>query len=85
MNNINCGYYSRAAFIYLCALHVRLLFEGGYHSGCGYYSNKYGIYVGLPGKMYIDSAMHKTANTLSCSTHNFTSMHTIGPVLIAKI
>ena len=24
---------------------VRLLIEGGYYSGCGYYSSKYGTYV----------------------------------------
>ena len=24
---------------------MRLLFEGGYYSGCGYYSSKYGIYI----------------------------------------
>ena len=39
-----CGYYSRAATISLVDLQVRLLFEGGYYSGCGFYSNKYGIY-----------------------------------------
>ena len=27
-------------YIHAC---VRLLFEGGYYSGCGFYSNKYGI------------------------------------------
>ena len=37
-----CGYYSRAATISLVELQVRLLFEGGYYSGCGFYSNKYG-------------------------------------------
>ena len=37
-----CGYYSRAATISLAELQVRLLFEGGYYSGCGFYSNKYG-------------------------------------------
>ena len=25
--------------------HQRLLFEGGYYSGCGYYSSKYGIFI----------------------------------------
>ena len=44
MNNINCGYYSRAALIFLSWRYVRLLFEGGYYSMCGYYSSKYGIY-----------------------------------------
>ena len=24
---------------------MRLLFEGGYYSGCGYYSSKYGRYI----------------------------------------
>ena len=24
---------------------MRLLFEGGYYSGCGFYSNKYGNYT----------------------------------------
>ena len=39
-----CGYYSRAALI----LHqLRLLFEGGYYSGCGYYSSKYGIPIAI--------------------------------------
>ena len=38
-----CGYYSRAATISLVKLQVRLLFEGGYYSGCGFYLNKYGI------------------------------------------
>ena len=37
-----CGYYSRAATISLAELQVQLLFEGGYYSGCGFYSNKYG-------------------------------------------
>ena len=37
-----CGYYSRAATISLAELQVRLLFEGGYYSGCGFFSNKYG-------------------------------------------
>ena len=31
-----CGYY-------FSELRVWLLFEGGYYSGCGFYSNKYGI------------------------------------------
>ena len=39
-----CSYYSRAATISLAELQVRLLFEGGYYSRCGFYSNKYGIY-----------------------------------------
>ena len=26
---------------------MRLLFEGGYYSGCGFYSNKYGRHQGL--------------------------------------
>ena len=33
-----CDYYSRAATISLAELQVRLLFEGGYYSGCGFYS-----------------------------------------------
>ena len=33
----------RAATISLVDLQVRLLFEGSYYSGCGFYSNKYGI------------------------------------------
>ena len=37
-----CGYYSRAAIISFAELNVRLLFEGGYYSGCSFYSNKYG-------------------------------------------
>ena len=37
-----CGYYSRAATISFTELQVRLLFEGGYYSRCGFYSNKYG-------------------------------------------
>lgn len=45
MNNINCGYYSKAAFIYLHTLYVQLLFEGGYYLGCGFYSSKYGTYL----------------------------------------
>ena len=40
-----CGYYSRAATISLVDLQVRLLFEGGYYSGCGFYSSKYGIMI----------------------------------------
>ena len=44
MNIIKCGYYSRAALISSSSRKVRLLFEGGYYSGCGYYSSKYGIY-----------------------------------------
>ena len=32
----------RAATISFAELQVRLLFEGGYYSGCGFYSNKYG-------------------------------------------
>ena len=36
-----CGYYSGAATIIFGELQVRLLFEGGYYSGCGFYSNKY--------------------------------------------
>ena len=32
----------RAATIIFGELQVRLLFEGGYYSGCGFYSNKYG-------------------------------------------
>ena len=39
---IKRGYYSRPALISLSTLQVRLLFEGGYYSGCSYYSNKYG-------------------------------------------
>ena len=35
----------RAATISLAELQVRLLFEGGYYSGCGFYSNKYGIQI----------------------------------------
>ena len=35
------GYYSRAATISLAELQVRLLFKGGYYSGCSFYSNKY--------------------------------------------
>ena len=42
-----CGYYSRAATISLAELQVRLLFEGGYYSGCGFYSNKYGTLFSL--------------------------------------
>ena len=38
-----CGDYSRAATISLAELQLQLLFEGGYYSGCGFYSNKYGI------------------------------------------
>ena len=30
---------------------MRLLFEGGYYSGCGYYSSKYGIW--RPGLHYL--------------------------------
>ena len=41
-----CGYYSRAATISLVDLQVRLLLEGGYYSGCGFYSNKYGSQPG---------------------------------------
>ena len=45
MNIIKCGYYSRAAaLISLSSLKMWLLFEGGYYSGCGFYSNNYGIY-----------------------------------------
>ena len=40
-----CGYYLSAATISLAKLQVRLLFEGGYYSGCGFYSNKYGMQV----------------------------------------
>ena len=29
----------------LSTLYVRLLFESGYYSGCGYYSNKYGNFI----------------------------------------
>ena len=36
-----CGYYSSAAIISFTELQVRLLFEGGYYLGCGFYSNKY--------------------------------------------
>ena len=39
------GYYSRAALISLSSRKARLLFEGGYYSGCGYYSSKYGTYI----------------------------------------
>ena len=41
---IKRGYYLRVALISLSTLQVRLLFEGGYYSECGYYSNKYGTY-----------------------------------------
>ena len=27
---------------------MQLLFEGGYYTGCGFYSNKYGNYIGVP-------------------------------------
>ena len=37
----------RAATISLVDLQVRLLFEGSYYSGCGFYSNKYGIWGSL--------------------------------------
>ena len=39
-----CHYYSRVATISLAELQVWLLFEGGYYSGCGFYSNKYGTW-----------------------------------------
>ena len=45
MNIIKYSYYSRAALISLSSLKVRLLFEGGYYSGCGFYSNKYGMCI----------------------------------------
>ena len=35
-------YYLRVATLSFAGLHVRLLFEGGYYLGCGFYSNKYG-------------------------------------------
>ena len=41
MNIIKHGYYSRAALVFLHMLFVRLLFKGGYYSGCSFYSNKY--------------------------------------------
>ena len=41
---IKCGYYSRAA-VSLSTLEVRPLFEGGYYSGCGYDSSKYGNHM----------------------------------------
>ena len=44
MNIIKCSYYLRAALISLSSLKVRLLFEGSYYSGCGFYSNKYSIW-----------------------------------------
>ena len=34
----------RGRLILLGKRYVRLLFEGGYYSMCGYYSNKYGMY-----------------------------------------
>ena len=40
-----CGYYSRPATISLAELQVRLLFEGGYYSGCGIYLNKYSMSI----------------------------------------
>ena len=49
-----CGDYSRAATIrstdvaatiYFSSTAMRRLFEGGYHSRCGVYSRKYGIYI----------------------------------------
>ena len=42
------GYYSRAALIFLRKRYVRLLFEGGYYSMCGYYLNKYGYQGAAP-------------------------------------
>ena len=39
--------YSRAATISFTEFQVQLLFEGGYYSGCGFYSNKYGILAGI--------------------------------------
>ena len=44
MNIIKCGHYT---LISLNKLYVRLLFEGGYYSTCGYYSSKYGSYIDL--------------------------------------
>ena len=41
-----CGYPSRTATISFAELQVRLLYEGGYYSGCGFYSNKYGTLKG---------------------------------------
>ena len=36
-------YYSSVATISFIEFQVRLLFEGGYYSGCGFYQNKYGM------------------------------------------
>ena len=39
-----CGYYSSVDTISFTELQVQQLFEGGYYSECGFYSNKYSIY-----------------------------------------
>ena len=39
-----CSYYSTVAtFLSLSSRYSYVLFEGGYYSGCGFYSNKYSI------------------------------------------
>ena len=56
----------RAATISLTEFQVWLLFEGGYYSGCGFYSNKYGI------------SAYKSQNLVLAklhSSHNCSKMH----------
>ena len=68
MNIIKCGYYSRAALISSSSRKVRLLFEGGYYSGCGYYSSKYGIYIFI--YIFITGAAYVVSNsTLHAHAH----------------
>ena len=61
VNIIKCGHSTRAALISLNKLYVRLLFEGGYYSTCGYYSSKYGI------QYFYQSSEH---DTLIMKTNN---------------
>ena len=59
-----CGYYSRAATIIFGELQVRLLFEGSYYSGCGFYSNKYGrfsLLTYLPPRCFIAAHLYLIA------------------------
>ena len=77
-----CGYYSRAATISLAKLQVRLLFEGGYYSGCGFYSNKYGIsYCTCCGVSYNNNNYYRRRCQVSAKASAMVSATSLAMVL----
>ena len=56
---------------------MRLLFEGGYYSGCGYYSNKYG-------KLFLHEDLSPDERSNKCSGSDGTVTNTHPPTVSSQ-